>query len=101
MPERRSRRPRRPRRSWPQRLMIAFMCLLVLTCFGSAAALSYVEREVSEIPRLGLGNVLTETESSGEPQNILLVGIDDGSGLDRDDPTLRGRQNGSLNTDTI
>lgn len=81
--------------------MIAFMCLLVLTCFGSAAALSYVEREVSEIPRLGLGNVLTETESSGEPQNILLVGIDDGSGLDRDDPTLRGRQNGSLNTDTI
>lgn len=77
------------------------MCLLVVTCLGSAAGLTYVQREVSEIPRLGLGNVLTETEGSGEPQNILLVGIDDGAGLDADDPTLRGRENGSLNTDTI
>jgi LCP family protein required for cell wall assembly len=81
--------------------LIVFMCLLVITCFGSAASLTYVQQEVSEIPRLGLGNVLTQTEHSGEAQNVLLVGIDDGSGLASGDPTLRGRQNGSLNTDTI
>jgi polyisoprenyl-teichoic acid--peptidoglycan teichoic acid transferase len=96
-------RLKRPHRNWRQRILLAFMCVLVVLCFGSAAGLSYVQREISAVPRLGLGGVLKETENSGEPQNILMVGIDDGAGLADDDSTLRGRDglDGSLNTDTI
>jgi LCP family protein required for cell wall assembly len=76
------------------------MSMLVLLCFASAAGLAYVERLVSDVPRLSFGGVLDEEVSSGEPQNILLVGIDDGTGLASGDPVLRGRSK-SLNTDTI
>jgi polyisoprenyl-teichoic acid--peptidoglycan teichoic acid transferase len=76
------------------------MSLAVVLSLGSAVALTYVQRNVSEVPRLGLGGVLTKTETAGEPQNILMVGIDDGTGLAAGDPVLRGRDS-SLNTDTI
>jgi polyisoprenyl-teichoic acid--peptidoglycan teichoic acid transferase len=76
------------------------MSLLVLLCFASAAGLAYVERLVSDVPRLSFGGVLDEEVASGEPQNILLVGVDDGTGLASGDPVLRGRSK-SLNTDTI
>lgn len=76
------------------------MSLLVVVCFLSAGGLAYVERQVSDVPRLSFGGVLDEQETSSEPQNILLVGVDDGSGLSADDPVLRGRSR-SLNTDTI
>jgi LCP family protein required for cell wall assembly len=76
------------------------MTLLVLVCFASAAGLAYVERQVSDVPRLSFGSVLDEEVAKGEPQNILLVGVDDGTGLASDDPVRRGRSQ-SLNTDTI
>ena len=90
----------RAHRSWPQRALIGFMSLLVVLCLASAAGLAYVERQVSDVPRLSFGGVLDEQETSAEPQNILLVGVDDGSGLAAGDPVLRGRSR-SLNTDTI
>jgi len=93
-------RPRRPRRTWPQRLVIAFNCVLVVVCFASAASLSYVQRQVSDVPRVSIGGVLDERPVSGEPQNILVVGVDDGSGLAAGDPVLVGRGR-TLNTDTI
>jgi LCP family protein required for cell wall assembly len=76
------------------------MALLVVLCFASAAGLAYVERQVSDVPRLSFGSVLDEEAAKGEPQNILLVGVDDGTGLAAGDPVLRGRSK-SLNTDTI
>jgi LCP family protein required for cell wall assembly len=90
----------RPHRTWPQRALIALMSLMVLLCFASAAGLAYVERRVSDVPRLSFGNVLDEETAAGEPQNILIVGVDDGTGMRADDPVLRGRSK-SLNTDTI
>jgi LCP family protein required for cell wall assembly len=76
------------------------MSLLVVLAFASAAGLAYVERQVSDVPRLSFGSVLDEETEPGEPQNILLVGVDDGTGLAAGDPVLRGRSK-SLNTDTI
>lgn len=74
--------------------------MLVVFCLGSAAALTYVQREMSELPRVSIGGVLDEQAASGEPQNILIVGVDDGSGLSSGDPVRIGRSR-SLNTDTI
>lgn len=91
---------RKARRTRPQRLLIAFNIVLVVVCLGSAAALTYVQREVSELPRVSIGSVLDERTATGEPQNILLVGVDDGSGLSSGDPVRIGRSR-SLNTDTI
>jgi len=76
------------------------MSLLAVLSLASAAGLAYVERQVSDVPRLSFGNVLDEQVAAGEPQNILLVGVDDGTGLAAGDPVLRGRSK-SLNTDTI
>lgn len=90
----------RPRRRWHQRILIAFNCILVLITFTSAAAIAYVYREVGEVPRVNIGAVLDETAEPGEPQNFLLVGVDDGMGLPDGDPVLAGRGK-SLNTDTM
>jgi LCP family protein required for cell wall assembly len=92
---------RRPGRSWRQRLLITFNCLLVLACLSSAAGLAYVRRQVSDVPRLSMASVLDVGEAAaGEPRNILMVGVDDDAGLDADDPVTQGRST-SLNTDTI
>ncbi len=90
----------RPRRTWGQRTIIGLNCLLVLVCLVAAAGLVYADRSVSEIPRVALGSALAEDKPASEPQNILLVGIDDGSDLAQGDPVLNGRGS-SLNTDTI
>ncbi len=88
------------RRSWPQRLLIAFNCCVVVFCLVAAGGLLFVQRQVSDVPRLAVGEVLDEKQTSTEPQNVMLVGVDDGRGLENDDPILKGRST-SLNTDTI
>jgi LCP family protein required for cell wall assembly len=80
--------------------LLTFNSLLVVVCLTAAAALSWSYSQASELPRIDLGRALSEPVSGGEPQNVLLVGIDDGAGLDAGDPVLRGRDE-SLNTDTI
>ena len=91
---------RRPHRTWSQRLLLTFNSLLVIVCLVAAGGLTWAYSQASELPRLDLGRSLSEPVSGGEPQNVLLVGIDDGVGLDAGDPVLRGRDE-SLNTDTI
>lgn len=95
-----SRAVRRSGRSWAQRLLIGFNCVVVVACLGAAVGLTYVERQVSDVPRLSISSALDEQVTSSAPMNILLVGVDDGTGLDGDDPVLTGRGR-SLNTDTI
>jgi polyisoprenyl-teichoic acid--peptidoglycan teichoic acid transferase len=99
-PPGRLRRARRPHRTWGQRLLIGFNSVLVIVCLGAAAGLAYVERQVSDVPRLNIGGVLDDKPASGEAQNFLLVGVDNGAGLEQDDPVLYGRED-TLNTDTI
>ncbi|MEZ5143857.1 MAG: LCP family protein [Acidimicrobiales bacterium] len=97
---RRSGRRRRPRRTWGQRLLIGFNIVVVLVCLVGAAGLTYVKRQVSDIERIQLGQGIIQQSKPSEPANFLLVGTDDDTGLDPNDPVLVGRD-ASLNTDTI
>jgi LCP family protein required for cell wall assembly len=67
--------PARLRRSWPQRFLIAFNCILIATCVMAASAVGYSYYRFGNIPRVALGDFLAN-EPPGEPQNYLLVGSD-------------------------
>jgi LCP family protein required for cell wall assembly len=98
-----SRRSRR-RRTWLQRLLITVNIIVVLICLTSAAGLAYVFRQTSDLQRYsGLGATLDQASSAGgnQPENFLLVGVDNSEGLDARDPVLIGRSRASLLSDTI
>jgi polyisoprenyl-teichoic acid--peptidoglycan teichoic acid transferase len=65
----------RLRRSWPQRFLITFNCLLIAMCVMAASALGYSYYRFGNIPRVALGDILAD-EPPGRPQNYLLVGSD-------------------------
>jgi len=95
-------RPSRRRRTWPQRLLLAFNVVVVVICFTSAAGLAYVFRQASDIQRFGgLSATLDEKPGKGQPENFLLVGVDNSEGIDKNDPVLIGRSQASLLSDTI
>lgn len=91
---------RRPHRTWPQRLLLTLNIALVLVCLVAAGGVWWTYNQASALPRIDVGASLSPASEPGEPQNILLVGIDDGSGLQAGDPVLRGR-GATLNTDTV
>jgi LCP family protein required for cell wall assembly len=91
---------RRARRTWPQRLLLTFNTVLVVVCLASAGGLVWAYNQASDLPRIDLGTALSEPTSAGEPQNVLLVGIDSGAGLAEGDKVNYGRS-ATLNTDTI
>lgn len=91
---------RRPHRTWPQRLLLTFTSIMVVVCLASAGALAWTYNQASALPRIDLGRVLSDPAPSGEPQNVLLVGIDNGDTLPNGDPVLYGRES-TMNTDTI
>ena len=90
----------RPHRTWPQRLLLTLNVALVLVCLVAAGGIWWTYNQASALPRIDVGAALSPQTEAGEPQNILLVGIDDGSGLQEGDPVLRGRT-ATLNTDTV
>ncbi|HEV2071398.1 MAG TPA: LCP family protein, partial [Acidimicrobiales bacterium] len=65
----------RLRRSWPQRFLITFNCILIAMCVMAASALGYSYYRFGNIPRVALGGFLAD-EPPGRPQNYLLVGSD-------------------------
>ena len=89
-------------RTWPQRLALAAGCASVVALVASAAGLAYIYRKYERLPRVELTGVLADDEgtSAGGPENYLLVGVDNASGLDSDDPVRRGRDDMSR-SDTI
>ena len=91
---------RRPHRTWPQRLLLTLNITLVVVCLAAAGGVYWTYNQASALPRIDVGASLSPSTEAGEPQNILLVGIDDGTGLESGDPVLRGRTT-SLNTDTV
>ena len=91
---------RRPHRTWPQRLLLTLNIALVVICLAAAGGVYWTYNQASALPRIDVGASLSPSSAAGEPQNILLVGIDDGSGLQAGDPVLRGRT-ATLNTDTV
>src|SRR5262245_22024088 len=88
------------RRTWLQRGVLAIGVLSVLGISATAFGLGYVYRKVSRIPRVELSSVLDSSQEAGEPENYLIVGIDDADGLDEDDPVRTGRD-GLMRSDTI
>jgi len=95
----RSRRPRR-RRTWPQRLLITLNVCVALLCFASAAGLSYVFRQATNVARFSLATTLDQPAKKGQPENFLLVGVDSAAGINKNDPINIGR-GATQNTDTI
>lgn len=96
----RSRHGRR-RRGWAQRLVIFGGVVSSLSLALSAAGFGYLYRKAERIPRVELSSVLEEAPGeSGEPQNYLIVGIDNADRLDPDDPVRRARDSNQL-SDTI
>ena len=91
---------RSPHRSWPQRLLLSLNIGLALLCLIAAGGIVLAYHEASALPRIDVGAALDAPAPAGEPENILLVGIDDGTGMQGSDPVLVGRST-SLNTDTI
>ncbi|MEX2659952.1 MAG: LCP family protein [Acidimicrobiales bacterium] len=64
------------RRSWPQRILITFNCLLITACLVAAAALGYFYQRFGQLPRYDFAEGVLDEEDPGEPQNFLLVGSD-------------------------
>jgi LCP family protein required for cell wall assembly len=99
------RRPRgqRLRRTWGQRAVISLNALALVAAAVTAGALAYGNQQVSEIGRVALGSSLQrEGVEEGDPQNYLIVGIDDASGLaDGDSVRNRGDDLAGQHTDTI
>lgn len=76
---------------------------MIVAALTTAAGLGYLQSKLGELQRVSLGNVLTETGGgSDEPQNYLLVGVDNTEGLDPDDPIFNERDiSGEPISDTI
>ena len=68
----------------------------------TAGSLAYSNNRLKQVDRYDLSGV-TEAEevAAGDPQNYLVVGIDDASGLEADDSVRTGRDPVGLQTDTI
>ncbi len=86
----------RLRRTWPQRLLIAFNVVMIVAALTAAASIKYAYRKAGEVHRVVLGGVLTSGDDAapGGPENFLIVGTDDATGLAPDDPVLIGRPPG-------
>lgn len=95
-----SHKARKARRTWTQRGVIAVGVLSSVAIAATAFGLGYVYRKVSNIPRVELSSVLDSPQDAGEPENYLIVGIDDADRLAPDDPVREGRD-GLMRSDTI
>ena len=97
-----SRRRLRPRRTWPQRILLLLGVVVIAASVTTAFALDYGDEKVGELPRVELGPVLAaDPETTEEPRNFLLVGVDSIASLDPDDPLRIGREEENLLTDTL
>lgn len=64
------------RRTWPQRLLITFNCLLIAACLVGAGSLGYFYRRFAQLPRIDFAAGVLGDEDPGDPMNFLLVGSD-------------------------
>lgn len=91
-----------PRRTLGQRLLIALTTVALVGAVATAGALAYSNSRLERLDRYDLSEVTRADElAAGDPQNYLLVGIDDATGLDEDDSVRANRDDVGLNTDSI
>lgn len=96
------RRGRR-RRTWGQRFGLLGLLVLTVVCLLAASTLSWTITKVDQqqvYADLGRAFAARPEQPAGAPENFLLVGVDDSSGLDPDDPINAGRE-GERNSDTM
>lgn len=97
----------RGRRTWPQRLLISFNCLLITGCVAAAATLGYYYYRFEQIPTISFGTdiLAPPPEDPGDPQNYLLVGSDSrefAAGNDQDTESFGSAEDvGPPRADTI
>jgi len=92
----------RLRRTWPQRLLICLNAMGLIAAIATAGALAYSNEQLSEVERVDLSDVTRADElAEGDPQNYLIVGVDDASGLPEGDNVRNREENIGLHTDTI
>jgi len=97
----------RPRRTWPQRLLLLSGLLVAAGLFLAAQFFWDARTVLADLPRISVGpDVLAQSGGTGDPVNILLVGVDSSEGLDPDDPVRDGRETedeerGIVRPDTI
>ncbi len=96
----------RLRRTWPQRLLIVFNVCCITVALVAAGLVAYAKETVGEIRRVtisGPGVTPVADLAPGAPQNFLVVGVDDASGLAEDDSVRGGRDEevAGLRSDTI
>lgn len=75
-------------------------CLATAGLLASAAGLTYLMRKYQRLPRVELSGVLDEPVEAGEPENYLIVGIDNAANLPEGDSARIGR-GATLRSDTI
>ncbi len=90
----------RGHRTWGQRAVLAAGCVATVGLLASASSLTYVYDKFEKLPRVELSGVLDEGAPAGEPENFLIVGVDNATGLDQGDPVRTGRTQSEL-SDTI
>lgn len=95
----------RARRSWGQRLLIAANAVALIGAVATAGSLAYSNSRLEGVDRVALGDVLERDDvEPGDPMNVLIVGVDDASGLDDSDSVKAGRDAPDVagqHTDTI
>jgi LCP family protein required for cell wall assembly len=73
--------------------------VLIMAALATAGGLAYVYTRSTEIQRVELGNVLTdEPVVAGEPQNYLIIGVDNAA---PGEPGFRPELGASMRSDTI
>jgi LCP family protein required for cell wall assembly len=92
----------RPHRSWGERTMLSACVFLVVVAVTAAGVLVWFNGQITDIPRVRLSSdVIGRQAKSSEPQNFLLVGVDQAKGLGAGDPVAIGRNLGSTLSDTV
>lgn len=74
---------------------------LVVAVLVAAGGLGFLHLKLNQVPRLDLGDALTDEPRGRSAQNYLLVGTDSAVGLDPGDPVTIGREGLGTLADTI
>lgn len=90
------------RRTWPQRLLIAVNSVALVGALATAGTLAYSNDRLSRLDRVNLDGVTAAGDvAPSDPQNYLIVGVDDASGLSEGDSVRNRDEVVGLHTDTI
>lgn len=92
------------RRTWPQRINIAISAVVVVAMSAAGVIMLVVDGQAAGVQRItisGRGELAAVAEASIDPVTLLIVGVDNASGLGEGDSVLNGRDPTSMLTDTI